>query len=371
MDYNIVYWTIADLIKHIKENKLNLNPPYQRNFIWSKRDQNELIDSILNQKFPLPTFFLRKFENGNYEMVDGQQRTRTILAYNKRNFEGEVISELVAEEKEKFYNYKLSITIIESLEETDSIEEFYARVNKTGRKLNKPELNKAEYFYTEFLDLNTILAGLEEFKSLELFTDASTIRMNDIDFVSELVTQLEFGLTEKKDKVDYLYETDIDNEKKEELKSKFIRVLNKIIILNSIYPINKTRYRQRNDFYTLFGFINKYSEISNKALNYFYKILIYISDEISPSNDFCYPLKEYAINCVSQSNQKKARQKRLQFFEDLLLNKQKTPNQSQQQIIEFYEFKEPNILIEIENFNTFNIEKFQIVKPNFNILEND
>lgn len=368
MDYNIVYWTIADLIELYKEKKLNLDPPYQRNFIWSKKDQNELIDSILNRKFPLPTFFIRKTENGNYEMVDGQQRTRTIIAYNKRNFEGDVISELVQEEKQKFDNYFLSITIIESIEETDSIEEFYARVNKTGRKLNKPELNKAEYFYTEFLDLNSILAGTEEFKSLELFTDASTLRMNDIDFVSELVAQLEFGLTEKKDKVDYLYESDINVEKKEELKFKFISVIKKIQILNTIYPIKKTRYRQRNDFYTLFGFIYYHSDIPIDVLKYFYKILIYIAEEISPSNDFCYPLKEYAINCVSQSNQKRARQKRLDFLEELLLNTHTIPNKTQREIIDFYEFNEPNILINVENFHTFNIDKFQEIKPTFNIV---
>jgi hypothetical protein len=368
MDYNIYYWKIADLIKLIKDNKINLNPPYQRNFIWSKKDQNELIDSIMNRNFPLPTFFIRKIENGHFEMVDGQQRTRTILAYNKKNFEEGVINELVKDEKEKFYNYNLSITIIKNLDDTDLIEEFYARVNKTGRKLNKPELNKAEYFYTEFLDLNSILADTEEFKSLELFTDISARRMNDIDFVSELVTQLEFGISEKKDKVDYLYETDINTEKKEELKAKFLEIINKVIILNSIYPIKKTRYRQRNDFYTLFGFINKYPKISIEALKYFYKILLYIANEISPSNDLCHPLKEYAINCVSQSNQKRARLKRLQFFEELLLNTHEIPNETQREIFEFYEFNEPNILIQIEDYFTINIDKFQYIKPTYNIL---
>ncbi|HPE54816.1 MAG TPA: DUF262 domain-containing protein [Bacteroidales bacterium] len=362
MEYDIVKWSIAELINLYEENKLDLNPPYQRNFIWSKKDQNELIDSILNRRFPLPTFFLRKIENGNFEMVDGQQRTRTILAYNKRNFKGETISELVEEEKENFENYKLSITIIENLEDSDSIEEFYARVNKTGRKLNKPELNKAEYFYTEFLDLNSILADSPEFKSLDLFTDASTRRMNDIDFISELIAQLEFGITEKKDKVDYLYENDINGDKKEELKTNFLQVITKIAALNTIYPIRKTRYRQRNDFYTLFGFINKYSELSNDSLKYYYSILVYIAQEISPSNDFCDPLKEYAINCVSQSNQKRARQKRLQFFEELLLNPYNDPNETQREIIAFYKLTSPNVLVPKGNYFTLNIDKLKEVK---------
>ncbi|MBT3464321.1 DUF262 domain-containing protein [archaeon] len=367
MKYSIQNWRLIDLVNLYKENNLILDPPYQRNFIWSKKDQEELIDSIISKKYPLPSFFLRKLDDDKYEMVDGQQRTRTILAYYKRNFESDKIPEIVNKSKEDFSNYDLSITIIESEEASDLIEDFYARVNKTGRKLNKPELNKAEYFYTEFLSLNQELAGAEEFKSLELFTPASSNRMNDIDFISELITLIEFGPTEKKDKVDVLYEKDIDAEKKEELRHKFKQVLGKIQILNSIFPIQKTRYRQRNDFYTLFNFLIRNEDLTIAEIIYFYKVLILIGSEISPSNDFCIPFKEYAINCVSQSNQKRARLERLKFLESLFLNQSNKPNQIQIEVTKFYKIIDS--VQKINNYYTIDLKELMKLKSSITFYE--
>lgn len=362
MEYQTQKWKIIDLIKLYKDGLLILDPPYQRNFIWSKKDQSELIDSILKKRFPLPTFFLRKIDNNLFEMVDGQQRTRSILSYYKRKLEGEIIGELLEKEKKEFENFQLAITVITSIEKDESIEDFYARVNKTGRKLNKPELNKAEYFYTEFLALNEELSENPDFKALDLFTELSVKRMNDIDFVSELVAQLEFGIFEKKDKVDTLYESDISEEKKDKLRDKFLTTIRRILPLNDLYPIKKTRYRQRNDFFTLFGFVHKYQDLAHNTLEYFYRVLVLVQDEISPSNDFCLPFKEYAINCVSQSNQKRARERRLVFFENLLLNNLEQPNETQKMILEFYELPIDEGLQKIGNYYTLSVDKLSELK---------
>lgn len=47
-----------------------------------------------------------------------------------------------------------------------------------------------------------------------------------------------------------------------------------------------------------------------------FKVLVFISNNglISPSNDEYDLFKEYAINCVSQSNSKRARELRLSFL---------------------------------------------------------
>ena len=46
MNYSIKEVPISQLMQWIKSGKMNLHPPYQRNFIWSIRDQKLLIDSI-------------------------------------------------------------------------------------------------------------------------------------------------------------------------------------------------------------------------------------------------------------------------------------------------------------------------------------
>mgnify|MGYP001606676701 FL=1 len=68
-----------------------------------------------------------------------------------------------------------------------------------------------------------------------------------------------------------------------------------------------------------------------------FKVLVFISNNglISPSNDEYDLFKEYAINCVSQSNSKRARELRLSFFEALLANQSKDPSEEQLQLIEF------------------------------------
>ena len=54
MKYSNLEWTIGDLANLIESKKINLRPPYQRNFIWSSKDQKLLIDSI-RKGYPLPT----------------------------------------------------------------------------------------------------------------------------------------------------------------------------------------------------------------------------------------------------------------------------------------------------------------------------
>lgn len=49
MKYSNLEWTIGELINLIESQKINLRPPYQRNFIWSSKDQKLLIDSILQR----------------------------------------------------------------------------------------------------------------------------------------------------------------------------------------------------------------------------------------------------------------------------------------------------------------------------------
>jgi len=364
MKFHTETWTIERLIDFLEKDKIDLSPPYQRNFIWSKSDQKELINSIIEKKYPIPNFFLRyDDERKKYEMVDGQQRTRTIYGFFKSNIRG-VIKELDDPVLKEFLEFELTFVFIDEVDENESIEEFYARVNKTGRKLNKPELYKAEYFYTEFLALNEELAGCEEFAKLDIFTATSINRMNDIDFVSELVALLVFGISDKKDKVIDLYENDISLNQKEDIKTRFRSILTIVNLLDLVYPIRKSRFRQRNDFYTLFGFINRFmNEFNPQSFVYYYKVLILISEDISPSNEFCRPLKDYAINCVSQSNSKKARINREKFFIDLFINNKSEPTSVQSDLLEYYELTASD-LIRIDNYFTISLNSIQNLKTN-------
>jgi hypothetical protein len=352
MKFIVETWDINKLIQLIESDFLNLKPPFQRNFIWSPKDQVELIESIKSNN-PLPSFFLFKHESGNLDMVDGQQRTRTIFRYYKGVISDKYRKPYSIEDQPGFLTYKISVTIITELDQNDSLEVFYSRVNKTGKRLNDAELNKAEFYHTNFLSLVEELTEDQRLKDLDLFRDITIVRMNDRDFVEELITLIKFGLTDKKIARDRLFRDDIKLEEKDSLKNSFNIVFDKIVHLDTIERINKTRFRQKNDFYTLFSLIFFHSDVSMSTLEYLYKIMILLGQHISPSNEISDVLREYAINCVSQSNSKNAREKRLQIWEEILLNKMEKPTISQLDVANFI-----RIVCGIENVNIIKIQDF-------------
>lgn len=353
MDVNIYKWNIRKLIKLYDDGNLNLNPPYQRNDIWSSYAKKLLIDSALTG-FPIPNFILYERSKGKFDMVDGQQRTRTLLGFNKGILTDTNGHKINSNTKPKLLNYQIPVIFVSKLENGESIEEVYDRINSTGLKLNRPELMRAQYFETTFLKLIESLAADEDFSSLGLFTESAINRMNDVDFTGELVSILKYGLTEKKTYVDKLFESDITMNDFDSLTAKFATIIDHFKRFNKIFPIKNTRYRQRNDFYTYLSFINKYGNISEKALDYFYKVMVIIDKDISPSNEDCQTMQDYAFNCVSQSNSKDARKNRLKFFEKTLLNKKSNPNEEQKDIMEFYKMTSIG-LKNVNDYYTLNI----------------
>lgn len=321
MKYKNIEWDLKTLIDNYNLNLINLNPPYQRGDIWSGPSKKRLIESI-KLKYPLPIFFLYEREKDKYEMVDGQQRTRTIIGYAK-GFFSDTNKETIEQTNTNFFfnEYKIAICLITEAEEGE-IEDFYYRVNKFGSKLNRPEILKAQFASTSLHNLVERIANSQQFHSLGLFSEATLNRLADIDFIGELLTLIKYGITDKKITVDKFYENkEFNDEEAKILEIDFFSALDDIIRFNEIYPIEKTRYKQRNDFYTLFNFILKNKNIHKDTLDYFYKLLVIVDPDISPSQERCYAFQEYAINCVSQSNSKKAREERLKFFNEFLMNK--------------------------------------------------
>jgi hypothetical protein len=73
-------WPINQLVQLYEAERINLSPHYQRNSIWSLSNQRSLIATVTLGN-PLPTFFVRTMPRNKFEMVDGQQRSRSIIGY--------------------------------------------------------------------------------------------------------------------------------------------------------------------------------------------------------------------------------------------------------------------------------------------------
>ncbi len=124
--------------------KLDIRPPYQREFIYKDKQRNAVIDTIAKD-FPLNVMYWAVREDGNFEIIDGQQRTISICQYVKGefSFEGLFFHNLQNDEQEQILNYKL---MIYQCNGTDSEKlEWFKTINIAGEKLTDQELKNAVY----------------------------------------------------------------------------------------------------------------------------------------------------------------------------------------------------------------------------------
>ena len=65
--------------------KLDIRPKYQREFVYKGEQRDAVIETIKNS-FPLNVMYWVKTDEGNYEVLDGQQRTISIGQYVNGDF---------------------------------------------------------------------------------------------------------------------------------------------------------------------------------------------------------------------------------------------------------------------------------------------
>lgn len=326
MKYSVLEVKISELLDWIKKDRIDLHPPYQRNFVWTLKDQKMLINSIM-RGYPLPNFIICRHEDGRYEMVDGQQRATTISKFVKNEFPDINRRFFKDIDQNEFLDYKLLFTVIENVDTNkgESLEEYFSLVNKRGVHLNVAEINQAQYHDAPFMKMVNGLMDTQGLSELDIFSSKTKQRMNDRSLVEELVAYLfKKKITEKRNAVDELLESSLTETQIKEVTERFESVIEKVCFLNSnVKALKDTRFKQRNDFYTLFVYIAKNSEIPSEVLKKQYAFLAYLDEKgfISPSNEDCKVLQDYAYHCVTQSNSKNAREQRLAIMEDILIFK--------------------------------------------------
>lgn len=82
--------TIQELVNGYKDNndegvvgyggKLDIRPPYQREFVYNEKERNAVIHT-LQKDFPLNVMYWAVRDSGEFEVIDGQQRTISICQW--------------------------------------------------------------------------------------------------------------------------------------------------------------------------------------------------------------------------------------------------------------------------------------------------
>lgn len=146
--------TVRDLTDGYEDNeeggvigfggKLDIRPPYQREFIYKDKQRDAVIDTV-KKEFPLNVMYWAVRDDGNFEVIDGQQRTISISQFVEGDFafENRYFHNLQADEQEQILNYKLTVYLCSG---TDSEKlEWFRTINIAGEKLTDQELRNAVY----------------------------------------------------------------------------------------------------------------------------------------------------------------------------------------------------------------------------------
>jgi hypothetical protein len=145
---------VRDLTKGYEDNqedgvigydgKLDIRPPYQREFIYKDKQRDAVIDTI-TKKFPLNVMYWAVREDGEFEIIDGQQRTISICQYVNNDFSinGLAFHNLPKDKQEEILDYELMVYFCEG---TDSEKlEWFKTINIAGEKLTDQEVRNAVY----------------------------------------------------------------------------------------------------------------------------------------------------------------------------------------------------------------------------------
>lgn len=145
---------VRDLTKGYEDNqedgvigydgKLDIRPPYQREFIYKDKQRDAVIDTI-TKKFPLNVMYWAVREDGEFEIIDGQQRTISICQYVNNDFSinGLAFHNLPKDKQEEILDYELMVYFCEGADSEKL--EWFKTINIAGEKLTDQELRNAVY----------------------------------------------------------------------------------------------------------------------------------------------------------------------------------------------------------------------------------
>lgn len=126
------------------DGKLNIRPAFQREFIYKDKQRDEVIRTIMKD-FPLNVMYWVKGDDGNYEVLDGQQRTISLCQYVNGDYSVDHMgfNNLTVTEREQILDYPLMIYICEGTDKEKL--DWFEIINIAGEQLTPQELRNAIY----------------------------------------------------------------------------------------------------------------------------------------------------------------------------------------------------------------------------------
>jgi len=341
MDFNRENKTVAELYDMYQHGTLILQPFFQRNLVWTDKAKSQFIESIL-LNLPISEVYLYEDERGVLSVIDGQQRLSTVFNFLDKKFKLRGLDKLVEldgqdatfERVKEIKDFIIHYVKIHSNVNRAEIIDTYSRINRYTVNLNAQELRRATYSESDFLKLSEELAQLEFFQYGRFFTERKRERMNDVEFISELLACQLDGIQDKKNGLDNFYSNYMEIDDYDRIKAEFESTIDEIELVftfsdyfidekkkydgsNPAKNLGITRYRQQADFYSMFYLFTKLKEegigLDTNAKEMFLKMLLIYNRLIEPEA-YIDILSTYAVKCISQGNTRNSREFRYQFL---------------------------------------------------------
>jgi len=163
-------WTISALRDKLDRGQLDLQPKFQREYVWNLRPElpSHLIESLLLE-IPIPPIYFGKVNQGRLEMIDGQQRLSTLVNFVSNKFplrklqrmaslNHKFFKDLTKQQQEKILDTPIRSIVIDAGANAELRYEVFERLNRGSMTLNEQELRNCVYRGP----FNDLLAELEK-----------------------------------------------------------------------------------------------------------------------------------------------------------------------------------------------------------------
>jgi hypothetical protein len=262
-------YSVNDFLEWSDNGQLELSPRFQRRSVWTDTARSFLMDTIISGK-PMPKVFIRQKLNPQTrksirEVVDGQQRLRTILAFMKDGF---VISkrhnkiygglyfsqlnQVDSDIQSQILNYEISVDLLVNMSDPDVLDVF-GRLNSYSVTLNEQEKINANHFGP----FKTLADGIAHSNNVfwidnKIIREQNVLRMIDVQMTADLLIGMIEGIRSKKQikKFYEQYEKEF-NFDTDDLAFRFNAIITLISELFDNY-LKKREFKRPHVFYSLF-----------------------------------------------------------------------------------------------------------------------
>ncbi len=163
INYDTRDYAIDFLVQQYREDEFYIPDEYQRQYIWDDSDKNRFIESIL-LGLPIPFMFFSDNSDGRCEIIDGAQRTQTLVEFmdgdlvlsnlkKLTKLNGFFYADLPEYHRRKFNKTTFKIIVLSDETTVEIRQEIFNRINTTGKKATPTEIRRGSYAgpFMEFL----------------------------------------------------------------------------------------------------------------------------------------------------------------------------------------------------------------------------